>query len=80
MSIQTLRTQLPEPQIRLNTQLGQPPLTMKLDHFFEFSFWLAEELLELEDRFAEPLCVSCDTEPMTFDANGLPENLQIDFD
>ena len=80
MSIQTLRTQLPTPQVRLNTQLGQPALTMELDHFFEFSFWLAEELLDLEARHAEASCVSCDTEPMTFDANGLPEDLQIDFD
>jgi len=80
MSIQKLRTELPAPQIRLNTPTGQPPLMMKLDNFFEFSFWLAEELLELEARFAEPSCVSCDTESMIFDANGLPENLQIDFD
>lgn len=81
MSIQTLRTNLPEsPQIRLNTRFGRPPLTMKLDCFFEFSFWLAEELLELEEQFADRSSDPEQYSPQTFDANGLPEDLQIDFD
>lgn len=40
------------PKINLNVPAGAVPLTMDMQKFFEFSFWMAEELLDLEAEFA----------------------------
>lgn len=40
------------PKINLNVPAGSVPLTMDMQKFFEFSFWIAEELLDLEAQFA----------------------------
>jgi hypothetical protein len=39
------------PKIDLNRNSTLPPLMVDLQKFFEFSFWMAEELLDLEARF-----------------------------
>ncbi len=71
--------ELTAPKIRLNVPVGSPSLTMDLDQFFEFNFWLAEELLDLEaknDHWRTP-----NSNPLpTYDANGLPDELKIDFE
>ena len=67
------------PKIRLNVPAGNPPLTMDLDRFFEFSFWIAEELLELEADFADWQTPNSMPIP-AFDGNGLPHDLKIDFE
>lgn len=40
------------PRINLNVPAGAVPLTMDMQKFFEFSFWIAEELLDLEAQYA----------------------------
>ena len=67
------------PKIRLNVPAGSPPLTMDLDSFFDFSFWLAEELLELEADFADWQTPNSMPIP-AFDGNGLPDDLKIDIE
>ena len=42
---------LNQPRIRLNDPFGIEPLTMDMQQFFEFSFWMAEELLDLEAQY-----------------------------
>jgi hypothetical protein len=44
--------ELPTPKINLNVPPGTPPLTMEMQKFFDFSFWMAEELLDLEAQFS----------------------------
>ena len=39
------------PQLNLARGLYQPDFFVDLQSFFEFSFWMAEELLDLEARF-----------------------------
>ncbi len=36
------------PQINLARQPFEPPLFVDMEAFFEFSFWITEELLDLE--------------------------------
>ncbi len=43
---------IPVPKINLNVPAGTVPLTMDMQKFFEFSFWMAEELLDLEARYS----------------------------
>ena len=43
---------IPAPKINLNVPPGTVPLTMDMQKFFEFSFWMAEELLDLEARYS----------------------------
>ncbi len=74
MSIRCFTT----PQVRLNLPETCPPLMMDMDRFFEFSFWMAEELLELEGDFAAWQTPA--TGLYACDANGLPEDLQIDWE
>ena len=68
------------PKIRLAVPAGQPPLMMDLDSFFEFSFWMAEELLELEAEFSHWQTPNSNPLLPTYDANGLPDDLKIDFE
>ncbi|MEM9409915.1 MAG: hypothetical protein AAGA30_02310 [Planctomycetota bacterium] len=73
-----IRTLTP-PRIQLQKSRFGPELFMDLEQFFEFSFWIAEELIELETEFTEwqtPATVTS----MEFDANGLPEDIDFDFD
>ncbi len=39
------------PKLNLTREVGQPPLRISMETFFEFTFWLAEELQDLEARF-----------------------------
>lgn len=49
-----MNIRLPQPpRISLNTPPGSVPLTMDMQKFFELSFWIAEELLDLEATFAD---------------------------
>ena len=48
MAIRNITT----PKINLNVHPGTTPLTMDMQQFFEFSFWMAEELLDLEAEFS----------------------------
>ena len=41
------------PQINLSLSSFAPPLFVDMEAFFEFSFWMSEELLDLEARFAD---------------------------
>lgn len=69
----------PAPKIRLNVPVGRPSLMMDLQQFFELNFWLAEELLDLEATYADWQTPNSAPLP-TYDANGLPEELKIDFE
>ena len=42
---------LAAPTIELSLSRFEKPITVDLEHFFEFSFDLAEDLLDLEARF-----------------------------
>lgn len=67
------------PMIRLNVPTGRPALLMEMDRFFEFSFWMAEELLDLESDFSDWQTPA--SSPLhEFDANGLPVDLEIDLE
>ena len=35
------------PRVNLSRRPGEPPLDVDMEAFFEFSFWMAEELLDL---------------------------------
>ena len=74
-----IRTSSP-PQVRLNVPVGRPALMMDLNHFFEFSFWMAEELLDLEAEYSEWQTPASKGALPEFDGNGLPEDLKIDFE
>jgi hypothetical protein len=39
------------PQLNLSRSPYEQPFFVDMEAFFDFSFWLAEELLELETRF-----------------------------
>jgi len=78
MTVRSTVRNIPTPKIRLNVPVSGPPLTMEMGQFFEFSFWLAEELLDLEAKFAVRKSPTTEPPPV-FDANGLPEDLEIDF-
>ena len=41
------------PQIDLNRRPGARPLMVDMQSFFEFSFWMAEELLDLEAQYLQ---------------------------
>ena len=72
-----IRTNSP-PRVQLRTSRFGTELFMDLEQFFEFSFWMAEELIELEDEFRHFQTPA--TSLQKFDANGLPEELDYDFD
>lgn len=38
---------LESPKLNLNRKSGGQPLLVDMERFFEFSFWIAEELLDL---------------------------------
>ena len=40
------------PTIQLPSNRFEEPIEVDVQAFFEFSFWVSEELLELENRFA----------------------------
>lgn len=42
------------PEIDLFSNQFEEPIRIDVDAFVEFSFWISEELLELESRFADP--------------------------
>jgi len=42
------------PQLNLARSPYERPFFVDMEAFFEFSFWLSEELLELESRFKDP--------------------------
>ena len=71
--------ELTTPKIRLNVPAGSPSLMMDLEQFFELNFWLAEELLDLEAKYDHWRTPNSNPIPV-FDANGLPEDLKIDFE
>ena len=39
------------PQINLACRKFEPPLYVDMEAFFEFSFWITEELLDLEANY-----------------------------
>jgi hypothetical protein len=39
--------EIKSPQLNLSQDSGRPPLMVDMERFFEFSFWMAEELLDL---------------------------------
>ena len=67
------------PKIRLNVPAGRPVLLMDMDRFFEFSFWMAEELLDLEAEYSD-WQTPASSPLQEFDANGLPVDLEIDLE
>ena len=40
------------PTIQLPSNRFEEPIEVDVDAYFEFSFWMSAELLELENRFA----------------------------
>ncbi len=40
------------PQLNLSRSQYEQPLFVDMEAFFDFSFWMSEELLDLETRFA----------------------------
>ena len=57
------------PQLNLASHQYDRPFFVDMEAFFDFSFWLAEELLELESQFK----VTRRLEP----AQNLSENLNV---
>ena len=43
------------PRLNLNRTPGEPPLMVDMQAFFEFTFWMAEELLDLEAQHRQPI-------------------------
>jgi hypothetical protein len=41
------------PEIALCSNRFEEPISIAVDAFVDFSFWMSEELLELENRFAD---------------------------
>jgi hypothetical protein len=41
------------PQLNLAQSTYERPFFVDMEAFFDFSFWMSEELLDLEARFAE---------------------------
>ncbi len=41
------------PQFNLSPGKFEKPFFVDMESFFEFSFWISEELLDLENRFKE---------------------------
>lgn len=41
------------PQLNLAKNRFEPPFFVDMEAFFEFSFWISEELLDLEAKFSE---------------------------
>ena len=44
-------TVLPQPKLELTLTRFEPPLEVDMERFFEFSFDLAEDILDMEARF-----------------------------
>jgi hypothetical protein len=44
------------PQLNLSRSPYERPFFVDMEAFFDFSFWLSEELLELEARFKDKGC------------------------
>lgn len=42
------------PEIDLRSNPFEDPINVNIEAFLDFSFWMSEELLELETRFADP--------------------------
>lgn len=49
-----LHRTLPPPTIELPATRFEAPLQLDLERFLAFSFWMTEELLDLEERHADP--------------------------
>lgn len=47
------------PQLDLSTSSFEKPFFVDMEAFFEFSFWISEELLDLEARFAGKVVSPC---------------------
>ena len=43
--------ELTPPKLNLARKAGEPPMRISMESFFEFCFWMAEELQDLEARF-----------------------------
>ncbi|MEM7457062.1 MAG: hypothetical protein AAF456_22155 [Planctomycetota bacterium] len=43
------------PRLNLSRNPGEPPMMVDMQAFFEFTFWMAEELLDLEAKYRQPL-------------------------
>jgi hypothetical protein len=41
------------PTINMQSNRFEDPIDVNLEAFLDFSFWMSEELLELENRFAD---------------------------
>ena len=48
----TIRSTTP-PKINLSLRNDEPPFMVDMQAFFEFSFWMAEALLDLEAQFGD---------------------------
>lgn len=46
-----IERELTPPMLNLTRNPGQTPMFVSMDTFFDFCFWLAEELQDLECRF-----------------------------
>ena len=55
------KREIHQPRIRLNDRLGNEPMTMDMQQFFELSFWIAEELLDLEAEYRDWMTVNSRT-------------------
>lgn len=54
------------PQLDLSRSPYERPLFVDMEAFFDFSFWIAEELLELEARFqSKPRLKASQTQDVT---------------
>ena len=52
------------PKLNLSRRPGQPPLLVDMERFFEFSFWMAEELLDLVALHSEDTNKNSKVNPM----------------
>lgn len=43
--------QLTPPKLNLTRDPAQPPMLVSMESFFDFCFWMAEELQDLEAQF-----------------------------
>lgn len=46
-----IERELTPPKLNLTRDPGQPPLHVSMESFFDFCFWMAEELQDLEAQY-----------------------------
>ena len=60
------------PRISLQARRGEVPMTMDMQQFFELSFFIAEELLDLEAQYCDWMTAESVKKPIL--ANRCPDH------